>query len=340
MKTGVIIRDFPVMSSVLALIILLMVGVGVWDYFSPLPCQKWNKRNLKMIHVADPDNFIFSAFGESNDTANVFVNMLKMIDHDPDILFAVSLGNSVHSGNKEDYRYLLRQIRDNLGMPLLTVVGAHELKGKGENLYQDIFGPLYYSFPIGNTWFIILNDANGQGVDPEQNRWLENQLVSSQGYGIRIVFMHVPLFDPRGAPFHECLPEQSAAGLLKLFQQYRVTHIFASGIAGLFTGQWQGIPYTITGGAGSSLSDDDPDHYMFHSLKINISNNRINVEARPVSDSGRACKEDSVFDPEKILSILSINIVEMALFVVAVILAGGLYRLETRKRRHPGLHGQ
>jgi hypothetical protein len=332
MGIGTTIKKFPVRFFILSVVILLLAGIEVWAYFSPLPGHNWNAKNLKMINVSDSDNFFFSVFGGSDRKAGVFENMIKVIDHDPDILFAISLGDVVHAGNKENYRYVLRQVRDNLGMPLLTTVGSHELSGKGLSLYQDIFGSFYYSFLIGGNCFIILNDSDGQGIDPEQKKWLENQLILSQGYSSRIVFMHTPLFDPRGGPSHECLPEDSSISLLKLFQQYRVTHIFASHIAGFFTGQWQGIPYTVSGGAGATLAGDDPDHYFYHFLKVSIVRGRVDVLARPIAGGERASKNNIIFDVEKVLSIFSLNIVKLALMVFAVGLAAGIYRSGTVRR--------
>jgi hypothetical protein len=64
----------------------------------------------------------------------------------------------------------------------------------------------------------------------------------------------------RGGMYHACIPESAATELAVLFRKYRVTRIFTSHIHGYFTGQWQGIPYTITGGAGAELVGNDPHH--------------------------------------------------------------------------------
>ena len=47
---------------------------------------------------------------------------------------------------------------------------------------------------------------------------------------------------------------------MALFKKYKVTHIFAGHIHGYYTGTWDGMPYTITGGAGAQLYGSDPEH--------------------------------------------------------------------------------
>ncbi|MEA3487636.1 MAG: metallophosphoesterase, partial [Euryarchaeota archaeon] len=84
-----------------------------------------------------------------------------------------------------------------LNKPLLTAIGNHELTDQGRGNYYDMFGRFYYSFTVGETYFIVLDDADSKNIDPGQMNWLENELQKSTNYSNRFVFMHVPLFDPR-----------------------------------------------------------------------------------------------------------------------------------------------
>jgi len=188
------VRKYPVKLCFLLFCILLLSGFEVWEHFSLLPAHEWNTINLKEINVADPNNFSFAVFGDNRNSISVFENLLKLIDHDPDISFAINLGDMVYSGAKERYRCFLQQVRDNLAIPLLTAMGNHELRGKGRILYHDIFGPFYYSFQIGKNYFIVLDDVNQEGLDVQQRQWLEKELKKSRKYDVRIVFMHMPFY--------------------------------------------------------------------------------------------------------------------------------------------------
>ena len=125
-------------------------------------------------------------------------------------------------------------------------------------------------FSSKDNYFIVVNDAEPDGIGEVQWRWLENELKQSQSYKTRLVFLHTPLFDPRGGDKHHCLPEAAGRRLAALLRQYHVTHIFAGHIHSYFSGDWDGVPYTITGGAGAPLYGTDPNHFFYHYLKVTL----------------------------------------------------------------------
>jgi hypothetical protein len=94
--------------------------------------------------------------------------------------------------------------------------------------------------------------------------------------------MHVPVFDPRGSGFNKCLPEKDRKDLLDLFRSHEVSHLFASHLHGYFSGVWEGVPYTITGGAGARLQGTDPEHFFHHYTKVHVNNGKINIMVRRI----------------------------------------------------------
>jgi len=276
------VKRHPVKYCLLTISLLLLAGLGVREHLSPLPSHRWNVRNLKEIDIHDPKEFSFAVFGNNRNSKFVFESLLILLDHDPDITFAVSLGDMVQTGDKERYRWFLQQNEKYLGIPLVTVMGNHERRGEGPGLYHAIFGPSYYSFNIGKNYFIVLDNSNRKRLDPEKKRWLVSELEKSQDGDSRIVFMHVPLYDPRGGSHQQGLPEKTSETLIELFRKYNVTHIFASHIQGHIEGKWRGIPFTITGGAGAGLRGYTSNHDFFHYLKVNIKSGSVHVEAKRV----------------------------------------------------------
>ncbi len=275
-------KKHPIRIGIFFTCVLLLIMVEGWDYFAPLPAHDWIATNLRKIRVRQVNNFCFAVFGDNKNSHNTFQVLLQYINQDPDIAFAIDLGDLVFDGEKEKYRYFFDQVRASLQLPLLTVIGNHELRGKGRGLYYDIFGPFYYSFQIGDNYFIVLDNANEIGLDQWQRHWLEKELKEAQFYNNLFIFMHVPLFDPRGNSYHHCLPKEEADSLITLFRKYNVTHIFCAHLHGYFTGQWQGIPYTISGGAGAELFGSDPKHYFYHYLKVHVKGDKVNIHIQPV----------------------------------------------------------
>jgi hypothetical protein len=165
----------------------------------------------------------------------------------------------------------------------VTSFGNHDLNDDGSNKnYREIFGPTYYSFQVGHGYFIVLDATTEAGFDTAERQWLESELQKSQASKARFVFMHVPVFDPRGGQFHKSLPDKDQQDLLDLFRRYKVTHLFASHLHGYFSGVWAGVPYTLTGGAGARLQGKDPAHFFHHYVTVHLHDGRADVMLRRV----------------------------------------------------------
>jgi 3',5'-cyclic AMP phosphodiesterase CpdA len=270
--------------------ILSLAALGLAADLGPLPATNWNAANLAKIKVSPGQPLRFAVLGDSRDNPDIFGAVLREVDRDPHLAFVIHLGDLVHQADLEQYRTFFRVVRQNLHKPLLMVIGNHELKGEGGlKLYHEIFGPDDYSFEINDNYFITLNDNDYQnGLSPAQFRWLEKELQKSQAYQTRLVFLHVPLFDPgSGKKKPHCLAPEAAGRLLALFKQYKVTQVFAGHIHAYFDGAWDEVPYVISGGAGAPLYGGDPKHSFFHYLKVTIQGGRVQVQVRPVEIKGR-----------------------------------------------------
>jgi len=252
-----------------------------------LPARDWNLHNLKRIQALKTEPVTFAVLGDNRDNFPVLGQMLRQMARDPELQFAIHLGDMVDKGELPRYRRFLQTVRQNLPMPLLAVIGNHELAGDPEGKwYTGIFGPRNFSFHLGSHYFIMFDDNAKSGPDAPSIRWLEGELQKSRNYQTRLVFLHVPLFDPRGGEHHHCLPPESARRLQALFKQYRVTCVFAGHIHSYFEGQWEGVPYAITAGAGAKLYGTDPQHFFYHYLKVTLTGDRVRIQVRPLVEEG------------------------------------------------------
>ena len=278
---------FQVQAVLLVLFILALTVAGRADDTGPLPAQNWNRDNLERIKAAAVKPLTFAVFGDNrSEHPAVFESLLKEVDRDPSLTFGMHLGDMVLNADLEKYRSFFVAVRLNLHKPLLSVIGNHELYGdRGLELYRAIFGPDDYAFQIDGNYFIVVDDAAKEGMDRGQLRWLEAELQKSQAARTRLVFLHVPLFDPRGGENHHCLRPELAAQLLALFKKYKVTHVFAAHIHSYYLGAWDGVPYTISGGAGAKLyNPEDPKHAFYHYLKVTIRGSRVQIQVRPLPE--------------------------------------------------------
>ena len=227
-------------------------------------------------------DFTFAVFGDNKDGYSVFDALLKDVKHRREISFTVDVGDLVPRGKRGLFGRFLKKVQENLTVPLVTAIGNHDLDGGSSDNYREIFGQTYYSFLLGENYFIVLDATTESGFNKTERYWLEEELKKAQTSRTRFVFMHVPPFDPRGKGFHKCLPEKDARNLLDLFRRYNVTHLFASHIHGYFSGTWEGLPYTITGGAGGKLQGKDPEHFFHHYVTVRVYQGRVETTVRRI----------------------------------------------------------
>ncbi len=328
-----VIRRHPLRVIFLFGALSVLLGLEIWDHFSPLPARDWIAVNFERIRITDPDNFCFAVFGDNKNSHLTFEKLLDDIDRDPEISFALALGDLVYDGEKEKYRLFLKQVKHHLQKPLLTAIGNHEVREDGRGLYAEIFGPFYYSFRIGKVCFFVLDDADKKGLDLWQRLWLEREFKRTHHQcKQRLVFFHVPLYDPRGGNHRHCLPEESARDLLNFFQNHGVSHIFSSHIHGFFQGNWSGIPYTITGGAGAELVGTDLNHYFFHYLKVRVVNGNLQVEVKRLPSPKYERLDRLAYALWLyVYAFLSIHGVEMALLLISGMLCISLLKGRNQK---------
>ena len=185
-------------------------------------------------------------------TRAVFESLLKEVDRDPSLAFGIHLGDMVMRPTWTSTGTFFQEVRQNFHKPLLSVIGNHELYGeRGLELYHEIFGPDDYAFQIDRNYFIVVDDAAKEGMDPEQLRWLEAELQKSQAARTRLVFLHVPSLTPGVARITTACSPELASRLLVLFKKYKVTHVFAAHIHGYYLGDLgRGALYHHRGGRG------------------------------------------------------------------------------------------
>jgi hypothetical protein len=275
-----IFKEHPLRIGLACLFIFSFIVLRFWNGYAPVPAKDWNRKEFSRIKVVDPEDFAFAVFGDNKDGYSVFDALLKDIDYRMEISFAIDIGDLVPNGKRGFFRRFLKEVQGDLAIPLITAIGNHDLDSGSSDAYQEIFGQTYYSFSLGKNYFVVLDATTESGFNKTERHWLEGELKKAQTSRNRFVFMHVPPFDPRGDEFHKCLNDGKE--LLDLFRHYRVTHLFASHIHGYFTGVWEGIPYTITGGGGGKLQGDDPNHFFHHYVTVRAYQGKVETIARRI----------------------------------------------------------
>ena len=235
------------------------------------------------------DSFTFAVLGDNKNSVSTFGRIINSINKQKSIEFTMNTGDMVFDGNPIKYDFFLKQLKQ-FTNPMLPTPGNHDIADGGTERYLDIFGPMYYSFAHGSSFFIVLNNSNERDIDPWQLHWFEEELMKSKEYNHTFVFMHVPIYDPRlkmdEQPGHSFENLVSAEKVLQLLKQYPVEMVFAGHIHGYFRGDWDGVPYTITGGGGAEMLTSDPAHSFYHYIRVKIDGEIVNYDIVRINSPG------------------------------------------------------
>jgi serine/threonine-protein phosphatase CPPED1 len=217
---------------------LFVAAIGVHSFLIlPKAPTNWNAKQIEQIKanqkkLKDPEHFCFAVLGDNRGSIRTFNRIIAEMNKpqqvedsaNPDkyttqnLLFAIDMGDLVFNGYNVQFRRFINQVQG-LHMPLLTAIGNHDLDpgthevatsktdpkfGSLNNSknYQKIFGPTYYSFTVGNSYFIVMdisteymaNTAAEKKYFDDELKWVQSELAKSQSYKHRFVFTHVPPF--------------------------------------------------------------------------------------------------------------------------------------------------
>jgi len=274
---------------VAAVVLLVLIMSGIFALYAYLNEPTARDRNYQQFEKVDRSRvtFSFAVFGDNKESVKTFGDIIDRLNNS-NIILAFDDGDLVLDGDIEQYRFFLKQA-DKLHKPFLTAIGNHETYQNGRGNYFNLFGPFYYSFSVGRSYFIVCDNADQRGLGGFQMDWLKGELEKSRAYQNRFVFMHVPLYDPRAEKQgleHGLKDPVQAKMINDLLDGYDVTMLFTSHIHGYFKGIWGKTPYFITGGAGAELVGTNPADYFYHYITVNVSDSGVTYDVVKVPSPG------------------------------------------------------
>jgi 3',5'-cyclic AMP phosphodiesterase CpdA len=225
----------------------------------------------------------FAIVGDNQGNNDVLARIIKEINAS-EASFVVHLGDMVPSGDEREYDDFLATMAV-LAVPWFSVPGNHDVRGEGLALYEQLLAPRYYRFEHQSyTWLFL--DNSPLGLDESQQQWLEEQL---QGDKPALLFMHVPLYDPRGRG-HSFLDLAEAGMVMSLLKKAPtgVQGVFAGHIHMFHTEQVEGITFTVSGGGGAPLYAAPDEGGFHHYALVRLREGTVEVDPYPVEPPERS----------------------------------------------------
>jgi predicted phosphodiesterase len=165
-------------------------------------------------------------------------------------------------------------------MPFYRTFGNHDVWNEtsqriAHELYDDLYGDLYYSFTHKDAYFAVLcSDFVGEmdQITGKQLEWFKKDLRRNRKRAHKFVVVHKPLWQFENSNW--------LAEVQPLLAQYKVDMVFA-GHAHKYerSRERDGVRYYITGGGGAPLRKDrTPEQgWFFHYLHVSVRGEEIKV---------------------------------------------------------------
>jgi len=204
--------------------------------------KRLNEQALQAVASAPYDgHFSFVVLGDNRDNDAMFSYLLDVANR-MDPLFIINVGDFVSAGLQPQYDSYVRLISPSKA-PVITVLGNHDVRHQGREIYARMFGPEDFHFDHGNCRFICLDNSDYTLAD-EQLAWLE-KLLDTELH--TFVFMHVP---PRTERWLHNF-KRGDTRFMELMKQYEVDRVFLGHIHMYDRQVIGGVTYIVTGGAGA-----------------------------------------------------------------------------------------
>lgn len=154
-----------------------------------------NKAINQIKELVPRDSFTFLVISDtqvSYDELESFVKYANRITEDS-IAFVLHGGDFTDYGANFEFDFYYDQIRK-LRLPIIGVIGNHDMLGNGREIYRRYFGVENFSFEYGNTAFVAYNSNSREvafdGSLPDLD-WLEKEIKKYQHLDNIIYLSHI-----------------------------------------------------------------------------------------------------------------------------------------------------
>ncbi len=143
----------------------------------------------------------------------LFERLLSEIrEESPDLMLITGDLSSSALAYTTDWEFIKKKVLEYCDFPVFAVPGNHDTQRSGKTsgieLWEEVFGPCYYSFQWGSWHFMGLNTADSDYgfvsgvVSEEQMKWIAEELARI-GSGKILLFAHHNFYDDRWIFFEE-----------------------------------------------------------------------------------------------------------------------------------------
>ncbi|MBP3773998.1 MAG: metallophosphoesterase [Bacteroidaceae bacterium] len=156
---------YPLHPRFLLAILFICIGVTSCDLIEYHPydgrldgARHLTQENIRKIEAlcADKDTIRFAEISDTQRWYDDTEDLIKAINQRGDIDFVIHCGDHTDFGLTKEFLWM-RNIYQKLSMPYVCLIGNHDCLGTGEDVYQQLYGDVNFSFDAGFVHFLCLN---------------------------------------------------------------------------------------------------------------------------------------------------------------------------------------
>jgi predicted phosphodiesterase len=225
----------------------------------PKEIRNTTDRNLQKIarldSVITDSIFHVAVISDAHYHLNSLRDAISNINSNENFSFIIVVGDITENGLQKEFE-LFHSIMKNSKKPYLTVIGNHDYLSNGGIVYQQIFGPVNYSFTFQNVKFVMWDNVLWESNKVPDWEWFKHTLRQpaqeeggSSPYRHIIPFSHIPPFDGQlkdsAESFHELLRKHEVKFSVHGHKhEYSYRELFGDGIQYVTVGSPQHREYT------------------------------------------------------------------------------------------------
>ncbi|RYY60249.1 MAG: metallophosphoesterase [Chitinophagaceae bacterium] len=156
-----------------------------------------NAKNIAKLSSMPPtSSFNFILIGDTQRFYDELDDFVKMVNDRNDVAFVILDGDLTDFGLGFEYNLIAERL-NRIRIPVIAVLGNHDMLANGTLLFRKMFGPENFTFSYGNSKFIALNtnsrETDFDGTVPDIP-WLQQQMNDDAGFTNVFVVSHVAPF--------------------------------------------------------------------------------------------------------------------------------------------------
>jgi len=277
------------------LVVIILIAVicslvpALWLYIKRSPAPYTNEQAVEKLKDNKGEYFAFVVMGDNhaglifNDSATLklirHINREDRFNKIP-IDFVSIVGDVSCVGTAWDYS-IYNKTRALIKGPVISSIGNHDEDNNGRDLFKRYAGKSEFAFADRNSYFIIVNNAEGD-ISDEQFSKLENELEASSHYAHRFVFVHKPPLSPYQQSWYRPELNPWSYRFMKLCEKYKVDTVFA-GHEHMFKEEvYNGVRYIVSGGGGMLIQIPDKDGGFLHYIVVRVYGDYVDYEVRKI----------------------------------------------------------